>query len=63
MASLRAEPRVFVMYTEWCGSITSHVFLTLEHHKCVATMWLLLLVGLFIGMRIRYNANLEGSTS
>lgn len=41
------------------GGFTSHVFLTLEYNKGISTMRLLLLVGLFMGMGIGNDTDLE----
>lgn len=40
------------------GEITSHVFLAFKDDKCVASVWLFLLVSFFGGVRIDDNASL-----
>jgi hypothetical protein len=45
------------------GSITSHVFLTLEHNESVSAVGLLLLVGLEVRMVVRDHANLLTTVS
>lgn len=44
---------------EELGIFTSHILLALEHNKGVATVGLLLLVRLFVGMRILDDTNLN----
>ena len=41
------------------GGFTSHVFLTLEYNKGISAMGLLLFVGLFVGMSIGDDTDLE----
>lgn len=40
------------------GGITSHVLFTLKHYEGVATVWLLFLVALLIGMCVPNDPNL-----
>ena len=38
---------------------TSHIFLSLKYHECISTMFLLLLVWLFVLMSVNNNPNLR----
>lgn len=41
------------------GQVTSHIFLSLEHNECIATMLLLLLIRFFMLMGIYDNSYLQ----
>jgi hypothetical protein len=43
----------------FCGRVTSHVFLSFVDHECVASVFFLLFLGLFILVRVNHDSNLR----